>query len=143
MMRGHASLIAGAAWPAWLKGWRSSGSEKLSGRLAIPGLSLIGLIVAMLAIALWASPSAAMVHGHGPAAHATITQAAPERATHDCQAHGNPAQAGCCGVACSPSLALLPIPALLAGLPPAILRPDRTGLAASCAPDVLSPPPKA
>ena len=86
MMRGHASLITGAAWPAWLKGWRSSGSEKLSGRLAIPGLSLIGLIVAMLAIALWASPSAAMVHGHGSAAHATITQAAPERATHDCQA---------------------------------------------------------
>jgi hypothetical protein len=83
-----------------------------------------------------------MVHGHGSAAHATITQAAPERATHDCQEHGNPAQAGCCGVACSPGLGLLPIPALLAGLPPAILRPDRTGLSASCAPDVLSPPPK-
>ena len=138
-MRGHASLITGAAWPAWLKGWRSSGSEKLSGRLAIPGLSLIGLIVAVLALAVWA----AVVHGHEPAAHVTITQAAPERATHDCQAQENPAQAGCCGLACSPSLALLPIPALLAGLPPAILRPDRTGLAASYAPDVLSPPPKA
>lgn len=141
-MRGHASLITDSVWPVWLKCWRSSRLEGLSGRLAIRPPSLIGLIVALLALTLWASPFSAMVR-HGPDAHATMTQAAPDQVTHDCVTHENPAQAVCCGLACAPSLVLLPAPALPAGLRPATPSPDHTALGTSRTPDVLSPPPKA
>jgi len=105
-------------------------------------LSPIALLVALLALTLWASPSAAMVHVHGANGDAAMTQAAPDQATHDCQTHGEPAQTGCCGLACCPSLALLPALTLVAGLRPALPAPDRSALGASHTPDILSPPPK-
>ena len=116
--------------------------RELSRRPAIRTLSRIGLIVALLALALWATPSAAMVHGHGPDAHATMTQAAPDHPTHACGTHGEAAQAACCGLACCPSLALLPAPILMTSLRPALPAPDRSARGASLIPDVLPPPPK-
>ena len=132
-MRGHASQITGSAGPARPKGGRSS--------RVIRALSLIGLI-AVLALAFWTTPSAAMGRVHGPDARAAMTQAAPDQAAHDCRAHRDPAQAGCCGMACSPGVALPPAPALLAGLRPRPPRPDRAAPGASRTPEILSPPPK-
>jgi hypothetical protein len=112
-------------------------------RVAAPShLSRIGLIVALLALALWAAPSAAVVHGHGPDAHAT-TQTAPDHPTHACGTHTEAAQAACCGLACCPSLALLPAPILMTRMRPALPAPKRSTRGASQTPDVLSPPPKA
>jgi hypothetical protein len=112
-------------------------------RVAAPShLSRIGLIVALLALALWATPSAAVVHGHGPDVHATTTQVGPDHPTHACGTHGETAQAACCGLACCPSLALLPAPILMTSLRPAPPTPDRSARGASLIPDVLPPPPK-
>lgn len=134
-VREHDGPIASAVCPVRREG--------LSGRVAIRTPSLIGLIVVLLALALWATPSAAMAHVHGPDAPVTETRAAPDHATPDCPMLGEPAHAGCRGLACCPGLALLPTPTSVAGSRPATPAPDRSALGTNLAPDILPPPPKA
>jgi len=116
---------------------------RLSGTFTSRTLSLIGLIVAVVVLGLWASPSAAMVHFHSPPSHATVTQEASSHSADDCLEHGELGQTSCCGLACCPSLALLPAQAPLADSQPMVPAARRAALGASLTLDILPPPPKA